>query len=303
VKLDFSYSPRLPFQFIGDESRLRQVLVNLLNNAIKFTEEGTIRTSIKLLRDIQIQKGQTEYELLFEIQDTGIGISKLEQTKLFKSFSQVDSSLTRKYPGTGLGLVICKEICALMSGRIWCTSDIGKGSTFSFTVILQGEQISQKKIKSPSNSEEPTAKTNKMLANSEISRKLRFLLAEDNPINQKVACRILDRIGYSEIVTVTNGREAIEAYKKAVQENNYFDIIIMDIQMPELDGISTTKKIRQIETEHRPFIVALTANIQQTLQQECLTAGMDIFLGKPFQVQELRDVLHIFSESMKTPKH
>jgi signal transduction histidine kinase/DNA-binding response OmpR family regulator len=408
IGLDLIYQMdyNVPAQIIGDSLRLRQVLMNLVGNAVKFTQKGEIFVGIHLLQTMEDQ-----IELGFEVRDTGIGISKDKLDRLFKAFSQVDSSTTRKYGGTGLGLVICEKLVGLMGGQILVESHSGKGTTFTFTVktsvshqstrtyvhhnmgglegrkvlviddnttnrsILKtqmetwkliptlatsGEQaleiLSQvhdfdliltdmqmpemdgvqlaKSIRqtdknipiillssigderSKSNSElfssiltKPVRQNTlckhiltqlkkqdrplveehheKRKLSSEFSKQfpLRILVAEDNPVNFKLAERVLTKLGYVP-ERASNGKEAVEA----VQRKSY-DVILMDVQMPVMDGMEATRKIRELHGQHQPGIIAMTANAMQGDMEACLEAGMDDYISKPIRLEDLVTML------------
>jgi len=255
---------------IGDPVRVRQILLNFISNAIKFTHEGGIEITVS--KEQQVEKNIT---LKFAVKDTGIGITKENQDKLFKSFSQADSSTTRKYGGTGLGLAISKKLAELMKGKIGFVSEEYEGSTFWFTACFQ-EAGSQEFLD--------------MIDQATVSNQLYFdtsrhvLLAEDNIPNQKVGLHLLKTIGLTADV-VNNGKEAISALK-----NRSYDIVLMDMQMPEIDGIEATKIIRDaasgIENPNIP-IIALTANATAEDKQKCLDAGMNDFITKPIIRKEL----------------
>ena len=255
---------------IGDPVRVRQILLNFISNAIKFTHEGGIEITVS--KEQQVEKNIT---LKFAVKDTGIGITKENQDKLFKSFSQADSSTTRKYGGTGLGLAISKKLAELMKGKIGFVSEEYEGSTFWFTACFQ-EAGSQEFLD--------------MIDQATVSNQLYFdtsrhvLLAEDNIPNKKVGLHLLKTIGLTADV-VNNGKEAISALK-----NRSYDIVLMDMQMPEIDGIEATKIIRDatsgIENPNIP-IIALTANATAEDKQKCLDAGMNDFITKPIIRKEL----------------
>ena len=274
--LEFSINieKNVPKKLLGDPLRLKQILINLSNNAIKFTEKGSIRIKVTLDRDFGHQ-----YRLRFEVTDTGIGISKENQKKLFKSFSQADSSTTRKFGGTGLGLAISKHLCTLMNGEIGVESEEGQGSTFWFTAVLENAGVISYK-------DDPE----KMEAfRSKTSRKLKVLLAEDNIINQKVAILNIRKLGH-DVELAHNGVVAVDMFAK-----NKFDFILMDIQMPGMDGLEATKAIRKIEAERheqKPIpIIAITANIYKDDIKRFLATGMNAHLGKPFKPDDLEEII------------
>jgi CheY-like chemotaxis protein len=397
LELVYSIDPRLPWGIIGDLARVRQVMVNLVTNAVKFTAKGMVLIEV----EPGAPRSDGQIDVVFSVQDSGIGIPAGRMDRLFKSFSQVDSSTTRLYGGTGLGLAICKQLVELMGGRIWVESEVGKGSTFFFTITARGveaptklekraelagkrvltvddQEINRKILKLQLESEAmvvvgaasgPEAlaylrngekfaavvldmqmpemngielaekireleyyratplvmltsmgrrevksdlfaafltkpvKSAQLLgtlsrvlggtpgkcvpAKAEIEKDLakrnplRILLAEDNVVNQKVALKILDRMGYRADVA-SNGREAV----RAVGRQKY-DVVLMDVQMPEMDGVEATTKIREQFGDDRPWIIALTANARQGDRERYLGVGMDDYISKPIRVDEL----------------
>lgn len=266
----------IPISLIGDSFRLNQILMNLVNNAIKFTHKGSVKLSIKCL-----EKTNEYVSLFFSIKDTGIGISKEAQTKLFKEFTQTDSSTTRKYGGTGLGLAISKNLTNLMGGKISLESTPDIGSEFMFELKFAYKE-----------------KETEMLNNEnvEIPKQLSILVAEDNPINQKVAILTLRHMGL-QCDVAKNGLEAFEMHKE-----NHYQVILMDMQMPVLDGINATEKIRHFESENpdlaKTFIIALTANAFVEDKQNCIDAGMNDFISKPFKEEALKKILSQVSKSI-----
>ncbi|MDO8898218.1 MAG: response regulator [Bacteroidales bacterium] len=268
IELLHEFDPEMPAYVETDPLRLKQTLTNLLNNAIKFTSAGYVKLIVKK------QEKEAPY-LRFEVQDTGIGISEENIDKLFKEFSQANISTTRKYGGTGLGLAISKNLVHLMKGQIGVESEIDKGSVFWFEIPVA---ITQKPIVKE---EKPSVKS--------IDSSLKILLAEDNLINQKVAMHALKQINLKCDLAV-NGIEAVKLHAA----NNY-NLILMDVQMPELDGIEASKIIRQKEKENsvkKPVvIVALTANAFNEDKIKCLNAGMNFYLSKPFKIDQLAGIL------------
>jgi CheY-like chemotaxis protein len=246
-----------------------------MNNAIKFTKKGSVTLEIEKTKQIN-----HKINLLFRIIDTGTGISEEGQKRLFQEFSQTDISITRKYGGTGLGLIISKKLSKLMGGEIGVESKIGKGSTFWFTVVLEtGSEIKKESEKKSMKEEQ------------KIKKRLSILVAEDNVINQKVAMINLKQLGHDVEIAV-NGKMAVDMYSK-----NKYDLILMDIQMPVLDGIEATKEIRKIEKENNVSdkikIVAITANAMKEDKNKCLSAGMDDYITKPFKSEDMERALII----------
>ncbi len=276
IKLYTSFQNQIPNAYIGDQARLKQILINLTNNAIKYTKEGSV--TIK----IETEKIEKEHcEMKFSIIDTGIGISKHGQEKLFKAFSQIDSTTTRKYGGTGLGLAIAKNLTALMGGDIGVESEEGKGSTFWFTAKILRNQDKSDLIQ----------KNVAPLKEKEITP-LNILLVEDNLLNQKFAIATLRKEGH-KIDIAENGKVAIELYKK-----KKYDLILMDIQMPVMDGIEATKEIRKIEMakkiKEQIKIIAITAYVMERDRSMCLGAGMNEYLAKPFKPNDLIHLINGF---------
>ncbi|VAX36164.1 sensory box histidine kinase/response regulator [hydrothermal vent metagenome] len=265
--------PDVPEIIMGDPVRLRQVLSNLINNAIKFTSKGKITTFVKVASKV---KGGVV--LLIAVKDQGIGIPKDRQERVFEVFTQADETTTRRFGGTGLGLAICKRLVEMMGGQIWVESEEGEGSTFNFTgrfKIVKGKK-SGMLVDITRDGEKSSAEILK-------GRGIRLLLAEDNIVNQKIAVRILEKQGI-EVETSVTGKEVIERIHK-----ERFDLILMDSEMPELDGLEATKIIRENEKktgQHIP-IIAFTARAMQEDRKRCLDAGMDGYVTKPIDRKKL----------------
>jgi len=408
----------VPEAIEGDVTRLRQIVVNLLSNAVKFTERGEVILRVEVER-AAARRDLSDVTLRFSVQDTGIGIPADRMNRLFQSFSQVDSSTTRKYGGTGLGLVISKRLCELMSGKMWVESVEGKGSTFYFTVraqstlllrprkpsiILQtqgkrllivddnatnrrilelqaqswkmtsisfekpldaldalrrGETFDigvldmhmprmdgvtlaaeirklgaefplimltslgwrdsgdmanfsaflTKPVKQSSLynailtaiSNEPLSAAHEPLTEAAFDSQLaarypmKILLAEDNAVNQKLALRVLERMGYSIVDLAANGLDAVEA-----MERQPYDVVLMDVQMPEMDGLDATRHIRRnLSPDRQPCIIAMTANAMQGDREICMGAGMNDYVSKPIQIKELQAALARAGEALK----
>jgi len=301
----------LPNQAIGDPGRLGQVLTNLLGNAIKFTERGRIGVTVEALRETQ-----EDILVRFVVHDTGIGISRDQQGRLFESFTQGDDSSTRKYGGTGLGLAISKQLVELMGGEIGMESEPQRGSRFWFTVRFGAAagnestlapQQQRPPLPAPpppvarpahaappaaTGSSRPKQETNLSAGSASpntgavINRKYRILLAEDNEINKRITLRLLDKLGLAADA-VMNGEEAVAALEK-----RKYDLVLMDCQMPGMDGYEATAAIRTREgTARRTPICALTANAMEGDREKCLAAGMDDYVSKPVGLEKLREAL------------
>jgi PAS domain S-box-containing protein len=265
LSLQSDFSADLPDIAIGDPGRLRQILMNLVGNALKFTDQGEIMVRVQRLQDNALQ---------FSVSDTGIGISGDKQKTIFEAFVQADTSSTRHYGGTGLGLAIVSQLVALMHGRIWLESKAGSGSTFYFTAHF-GLATAIPATDETQPREERTAAT--------PSRKLHILVADDNLVNLRLARSLLAKQGHS-VLTVGSGREALAALEK-----QSFDLVLMDVQMPDMDGFEATKAIRaqeRISQKHLP-IVAMTAHAMIGDRERCLAAGMDSYVTKPVDANKL----------------
>lgn len=270
LKTHYQLDDKLPTWLLGDEHRLRQVLINLIGNALKFTEQGEVTVYVKLVGVLGNQ-----CRIRFSVQDTGIGISTVAQARLFEAFTQADGSTTRQFGGTGLGLSISKKIVELMKGKLQVESTEGQGSRFFFDILLN-------KTDSPINS---SVKPEIITPASVKGKKV--LLVEDNKINQMVAGKLLEKFGYAYDIA-ENGLQAVE---KAT--SNHYDTILMDCQMPVLDGFEATQRIRQLEqtgSQHTP-IIGLTANALAGDREKCLACGMDDFTTKPIKLDELASKL------------
>jgi CheY-like chemotaxis protein len=267
------FSSDLPQTEIGDPGRLRQVLMNLIGNAIKFTEHGEIMVVAKKLTD-----APGENTLQFSVSDTGIGVPAEKQKTIFEAFVQADSSSTRQYGGTGLGLTIASQLVALMGGRIWLESDPGKGSTFHFTACFGSATENLQNAAANGNGHQ------EMRAASAVEqRKLRILIAEDNLVNSRLATRLVAKQGHSAVVVGT-GKAALKAL-----EDETFDLVLMDVQMPDMDGFEATSAIREQERgtrKHLP-IIAMTAHAMSGDRERCLEAGMDAYVTKPVDAKKL----------------
>ncbi len=281
IKLSCRIDPAVPSQLHGDQTRVRQIMTNLVGNALKFTHQGEVAINATLVSD----RDET-LTVRFAVTDTGIGIPESRLDAIFNPFTQADSSTTRNYGGTGLGLSICKQLAELMGGEIGVTSEVGKGSTFWFTVSFKRAAYEEVKV-SKERIDRLQAVTPQVPARiGDLTAHI--LLAEDVEINQKMAEYMLHSLGYS-VDIVANGKEAVEALTRV----NY-DLVLMDCMMPEMDGFEATAAIRD---PHSPVlnqmvpIVALTANAMKEDRNKCLQAGMDDFISKPFRKDELAAVM------------
>ncbi len=270
ITLTYDIDSNVPPLIKGDITRLRQVLINLVNNGVKFTREGGVLVRVSLM-----EKSDDYYTLSFKVNDTGIGIPEDFVEKLFHSFSQADSSTTRNYGGSGLGLAISEKLVSLMEGDISVKSELYKGSEFTF--YIKARKVDENTVPNINSPEKI-----KKLAD-EIP--LNVLLAEDNPVNQKVALHLLNKLGYTADA-VANGRLVLESL-----EEKTYDLIFMDIQMPELDGLAAAKKIIEIYGDKRPMIVALTADATTEGRERCYNAGMDNYITKPFKIDDIIKVI------------
>lgn len=274
LNLWFNVAADVPAAISGDSLRLRQVLINLIGNALKFTTKGEVAVQVELLH-----ASNSTVELAFTIRDTGIGIPADKLARLFKAFTQVDSSTTRKYGGSGLGLAICERLVGLMGGKITVESELGKGSKFTFTIQASlGKNSGTKR-------QQENGSSNLLSEAFAKEYPLRILLAEDNLINQKLAVRMLNKLGFFPDVA-TNGIQATE-----MVEDGSYNLVLMDVLMPEMDGIEATRRIRINNTIAQPHIVAMTASVFAEDKEACLSAGMNEFISKPISVNEFVKVL------------
>ncbi len=285
LRLATDVAPDVPATVTGDAGRLRQVLLNLIGNAVKFTAHGEIAVHVNRDDSTDKDNNSTLCTLHFAVHDTGIGISPDKHRLIFDAFAQADSSVTRRYGGTGLGLAICSQLVSMMGGRIWLESNANAGATFHFTlrcgVVKQAER-------------QPPA------ALPDIRRRgpeMEILVVEDNVVNQRLVQRLLEKEGYAVEIAST-GRQAAAAV-----ERQCFDLILMDIQMPEMDGLTATRLIRDWERAHpdkpRIPIVAMTAHALSGDRERCLEAGMDGYLAKPIRVAEVLETIASFGVAVK----
>jgi len=259
----------IPNYIIGDSTRIKQVVINLVSNAIKFTAKGFVKVQLKYL----YKNNQTF--IYFAVKDSGIGIKEDRIEKIFNAFSQTDSSITRKYGGTGLGLTISQELIELMNGQIGVSSEQGEGSVFWFEIpVSKGTKPSEKEVMVPQNNPDKQI--------------LKILLAEDNVINQRVASAIFNKLNYKIDIAI-NGKIATEMYAQ-----DEYDLIFMDLQMPVMDGLTATKEILDIASKknQQVFIAAMTANAMKEDKANCLKAGMCYFLSKPYKLEDIQEAIN-----------
>lgn len=275
IDLSYSIDSDVPIGVLTDENRLRQILINLVANAIKFTDQGFVK--------ILVEKGPRKDILLFSIEDTGIGIPETKREKLFRPFTQIDDTSARKYGGTGLGLVIVKNLVEILGGKITLESQVGQGTTFSFTINVMPVHV-----KSHDNRNLDLSKDLHLTKTVRLS----ILVVEDNPVNRRLLVSLLNKNGHDPD-TAVNGVEAVEMAKE-----KHYDLIFMDLQMPEMDGISASKIIIEHYAEKRPKIVAVTANVLQEDQDKCFEAGMDDFMAKPINNNILISILERYSKQV-----
>ncbi|MCZ2150728.1 MAG: response regulator [Bryobacterales bacterium] len=273
-------NPEVPSKLIGDPTRLRQILLNLINNAIKFTSRGEIRLKVDL--EHRNEQGVT---LRFSVKDTGCGIPPEKQALIFEAFRQADGSTTRKHGGSGLGLAICSRLVQLMGGRIWVESTPGEGSEFFFTASFAPAQDTPAENVRPA-TQYQLGKLAEVVTNGGM-RRLRILVAEDNVINQKLLIRLLEKQGH-DVQIAADGPAAL-----SITAHKHFDLVLMDVHMPELDGLETTRRIRQREsgTGLRTPIVMLTANAMLGDREKCIEAGADGYLSKPVNLEQLIEAI------------
>ncbi len=268
LKISTQVSTRIPLQFLGDSNRIRQILINLLGNAVKFTSQGHIKLVVTGTPD---PRGL--WELLFSVEDTGIGITLEQMDKLFQPFSQGDSTISREYGGTGLGLIICRRLCLMMGGDISVQSEPGKGSRFFFHLSFTPWEENEKESSPGSPYPSPP-----------IS--FRVLLVDDTLVNRKVIGSMLLKLGH-RVTPAESGKKAIALWQKDV-----FDVILMDVAMPEMDGYETTREIRKLEkSDQKIKIFAITAHSDNSDRKMAEEAGMNGYITKPIKLQQLQEAL------------
>jgi len=275
VSITYSLDPSLPKMFIGDGFRLAQVLLNICNNASKFTQKGCIDIAIKSSKHTD-----KEMSIEFSVKDTGIGMTASQINKLFKDYSQADSSTTRQFGGTGLGLSISKNLVELMNGNIWVESVLGEGSTFYFTCDLGYSK--QNKLNDTAQDREINLKKEKWLA---LLKGRNILLVDDNQVNLMIAKKMLTNSGMN-VMTAKDGKESLEQL-----ELHQFDCVLMDVQMPVMDGYTATRAIRRSKQFRNIPVIALSANVMERDIAMGIEAGMDAHLAKPINLNKLLETL------------
>lgn len=278
IALNSNVDKKLAKYLRMDESRVQQILVNLIGNAIKFTDEGSVWVNVS----VKELSADTQ-EVTFSIKDTGIGISDEALSQLFKPFTQVNTTALRKYGGTGLGLSICKKLVELMNGKIWAESKENEGSVFSFSLPLKVIRV-----------DVPVVEENNKQAAYHY-RPLNILLAEDNKMNQLIAGKTFNKIGH-DIDIADNGRIAIEMF-----EHKTYDLIFMDIQMPEMDGLQAASYLLNKYPGSCPPIIAMTANVLSEDEEKCRIAGMRDFISKPFTIERLEYIVNKWALKSREP--
>ncbi len=301
IDLTWEMDSEVPARLIGDDLRLRQILSNLVGNAVKFTNRGFV--SISVNREPEEGASNSQAVLHFIVRDSGIGLDPTQIEILFQPFTQADGSTTRDFGGTGLGLSICRHLVQLMGGSIWVESELGNGATFHFTVRLEiAEPSDEEPIRESDDNTDRISPFDRMEARHATGtggeegahgalpeNPWRVLLVEDNPVNQKVAILTLERLGY-EVSLARNGAEAVE-----LARTSDFDLICMDLQMPVMGGLEATRQIRALGTpSSEARILAMTGHAFREDQERCLTGGMDDFISKPFDLFELKEKLDRF---------
>ncbi len=282
LELVYRISEEVPAYLFGDMARLRQVLINLTANAVKFTERGGVYLEVQCTG-----KQDGRMELQFKVKDTGIGIAQEKREQLFQPFSQLDSSLTRKYGGTGLGLAICKNLVQMMGGDIQLACDEMEaqgGAVFAFTISAREYIMSE--LETTHLEERPTSL---LQQGSQIPH---ILIVDDHPINQKLMVTMLERLGYHPH-TADDGEEAIR-----MASHHTYDYIFMDVQMPNIDGLEATRRIRQLVNGEHSVIIAMTADVMEGIKGRCFAAGMDDYISKPVKMASVKSILERYSSEL-----
>lgn len=284
VELRIEASPDLPPHLVGDALRLQQVLINLGGNAIKFTPQGEVRLSVELLN-----RDESGVRLRFVVEDTGIGIAPEHRERIFSGFTQAEASTTRRFGGTGLGLAISARLVALMGGELRLESELGVGSRFSFELVLAVAGAHE--VAALQSEQSPVSMTARPLDG------LKLLLVEDNPLNQQVATELLQARG-AQLEVVANGQEAVD---RIAQAPHRYDLVLMDLQMPVMDGLEATRLIRRLPAAQSLPIIAMTANAMSSDRDACLAAGMNDHLAKPLDIQRVVQTIARWTGRRLTP--
>ncbi|AWB45985.1 hybrid sensor histidine kinase/response regulator [Paenibacillus sp. CAA11] len=277
LELVYFIDDAVPSVLYGDMGRLRQVLINLISNSIKFTDQGGIYVVV-------LPKQQEDHRIVLEftVKDTGIGISQEKADRLFKPFSQLDSSMTRKYGGTGLGLAICRSLVQMMGGDIWVEAIEEKGATFSFTIEVRRCEDGTGLLNAPAEGQSSAL---------QVDAKGCMLVVDDHPINQKIMASMFHKLGYEADVA----EDGDQAVRMALSGKKY-NFIFMDIHMPVMDGLEATRIIRSRQPrELQPVIIAMTANVMDGVQSRCLEAGMNDYISKPLKLGSIKHILAKYS--------
>lgn len=284
IELIISKDDNVPIRMVGDPLRLEQVLINLASNAIKFTHDGEVEIHIS---GTKWENGQVT--LVLSVRDTGIGMEEDQISRLFKPFTQSDSSTTRMFGGTGLGLSISKKLVELMGGRIWATCQLGSGCMFNFEITLRYVQGSDliKTVESEKWSASVPIQLNESFLKGQT-----ILVVEDNGMNQQLAREFMESVG-AKVEVKENGRAALE---HLMRTDEGYNLIFMDLQMPEMDGFEATKRIRRLERWRKTPIIAMTADVLSGIYGSCIKTGMNDYISKPINVEELYDKLAIWLE-------
>ena len=286
VELSYQIDEKAPQYFLGDAVRLRQILLNLTSNAVKFTPKGEVCLTVSY-------QEKNVAELIFSIRDTGIGLTPEQLQKLFQPFTQASIATARKYGGTGLGLAICQKLVGMMGGQIWAESIPNQGSIFSFVLpIFATDEVPQTHALDP----EKFHQANTISTDLATKLPLNILVAEDNLINQEFIQAVLGKMGYAPVI-VNNGLEAIAALKK-----NSYNIVFLDVQMPRMNGIETANYLVQQWSEissnaSRPILIAMTASVMQGDREMCLEAGMDDYISKPIFFDNLQRIIERWGDA------
>ncbi|QOS78264.1 response regulator [Paenibacillus sp. JNUCC31] len=286
-QLSLDYDPRICTVLEGDSTRITQVLMNLIQNANKFTTEGAVRIRVALVKECEAAQ-----HIRFEVEDTGIGIAEEDQKTLFQPYTQTERGRSKEYEGTGLGLSICSSLVTLMNGQIGVLSQEGQGSTFWFEIPLGKTEHS----KATSGDDENHSQESQDQTENPIP--VSILLADDNVINRQVVLMQLKKLGITQVDSVSNGEEAVAAFL-----SKKYSLILMDNMMPMMDGLEATRKIRAMEQDemrHPIPVIAMTGNVMDGEKDKCLAAGMNDFIGKPFTLETLDNMIQKWIHSSES---